>query len=75
MISKDDFGISMALPIVVTIMDSVEKGDTGVITLKRGLLTAMKERFGSMEEEPFFAVSTFLDARFKENFFLQHSHR
>ena len=71
-LSNHDASISMAIPTVTTIMTSleVELEDQGVKGLKRSLKKAMDERFISMESKLYYTIATFLDAKFKQHFFM-----
>mgnify|MGYP001208981527 CR=1 FL=1 len=59
--------ISLTIPIVTIIIKQLETGknDFGVKTLKRDLRDAMEVRFGDIEDQDKYTLSTFLDCRFK----------
>ena len=72
MLSKHDASISMAIPAVTLILDSLEENrnkDMGVLGYKRELKAEMLEMFEDMETEEHYIVSTLLDSRFKSAFF------
>ena len=76
MLSRHDASISLAIPIVTIIIDELEKEnpreERGVLTMKRALKTSMETRFDyihMIEENEHFIVSTFLDNKFKNNFY------
>ena len=71
MLSHRDASISMAIPIVTTIMKGLETtaADQGVKTMKRDLQKSMEERFAGIEEIFDFSASTLLDAKFKKTLF------
>ena len=66
-LSNKSASISLTIPIVTIIMKQMEalKNDFGVKTLKRDLHNAMEVRFGDIEEDDKYTLSTFLDPRFK----------
>ena len=71
-LSHRDASISMAIPIVTTILSDLEtesREDHGVLTMKRDLAKYMKERFDNMEGENYYSAATLLDAKFKKNMF------
>ena len=76
MLSRHDASISLAIPIVTIIIDELEKEnpreERGVLTMKRALKTSMETRFDyihMIEENEHYIVSTFLDNKFKNNFY------
>ena len=71
-LSHRDASISMAIPVVTTIMAGLEEestDDRGVLGMKRDLTKYMRERFSNMEEKDYYSASTLLDAKFKKNMF------
>ena len=72
MLSKHDASISMAIPTVTIILDSLEENrseDMGVLGYKRELKAEMLTMFRDMESKEHYIVSTLLDSRFKTHFF------
>ena len=72
MLSKHDASISMAIPTVTLILDSLEENrskDMGVLGYKREIKAEMLEMFHDMETKEHYIVSTLLDSRFKADFF------
>ena len=73
MLSSHDASISMVIPFVTMIIDGLEDENPteehGVLTLKRSLKKAMKERFVNIEDNEDYTVSTLLDSKYKGDFF------
>ena len=71
MLSQHDASISMAIPVVTSIMASLDvaDADNGVKQMKRNLKTAMQVRFADMEKNDDYAVATLLDCKWKKHFY------
>ena len=73
MLSSHDASISMVIPCVTMIIDGLEKENPaeehGVLTLKRSLKEAMKQRFANIEDVEGYYVSTLLDSKYKGHFY------
>ena len=72
MLSKHDASISMVIPVVTMIINSLEMEnpeDYGVLGEKRALKEGMETRFSGIEETEHYFVSTLLDTRFKGCFY------
>ena len=71
MLSYHDASISLGIPIITSIMRSlnVTDADHGVKTMKRALMENLAKRFSGMEEDYDYAVSTMLDCKFKKYFY------
>ena len=74
-LSHRDASISMTVPMVTSIKDSLELSvageDHGVRGMKRDLLNAMETRFAHVEYTDHFTVATLLDAKYKKHFFTE----
>ena len=71
-LSREDSSISMTIPIVTTIIKSLEteaSNDTGILTMKRNMKTAMEIRFKDIETEEHYTIATLLDTKFKRHFY------
>ena len=71
-LSHRDASISMAIPIVATIMDGLDdesRDDHGVLGMMRDLRECMEDRFSNMEDMNCYTAATLLDAKFKDNMF------
>ena len=71
-LSKHDACISQAIPIITSLIRSLEEEateDVGVLTMKRALKTAMVDRFSRVESNEHYAVATLLDSRYKHHLF------
>ena len=71
-LSKSDASIAMAIPMVTTILKSLEiiaRKDHGVIGLKRDLNDEMDRRFSDMEANYHYAAASLLDSKYKQFFF------
>ena len=71
-----DASISMAIPIVTTIILSLDEetaDDHGVLTMKRSLKKGMLSRFPTMEEKEHYILATLLDTKFKRFFFREEN--
>ena len=71
-LSFHDASISMAIPIVTSIITTLSKEtseDVGVLGMKRDLRKAMETRFSDMEYKEQYAISTILDGKYKRYFF------
>jgi hypothetical protein len=71
MLSGSDTCISSCIPIVTTIIKSLEipSGDNEMMEMKKALKKAMEVRFIDLESTEHYAVATLLDPRFKTYFF------
>jgi len=71
MLSGSDTCISSCIPIVTTIIKSLEirSGDNEMMEMKEALKKAMEVRFIDLETTEHYAVATLLDPRFKTHFF------
>ena len=71
MLQFRDASISMVIPIVTTILKSLNdsREDVGVLTMKRSLKKAMEERFKDIETNHHYTVATLLDCKYKGHFF------
>jgi hypothetical protein len=71
MLSGSDTCISSCIPIVTTIIKSLEirSGDNEMMEMKKALKKAMEVRFIDLETTEHYAVATLLDPRFKTHFF------
>ena len=70
-ISTDLAAISIVIPYICILTRALEKNtdDSGVRTMKSELLHSRKLRFTRIEENKQLSLATFLDPRFKDNFF------
>ena len=64
-LSNHDASISMTIPTITTIIESLEVGDEdhGVKGLKRSLKASMEARFCAVEAYEHFTIASFLDVR------------
>ena len=69
-LSNHDASISMTIP-TITIIDSLQVGDEdhGVKGLKRSLKASMEARFSAVEAYEHFTIASFLDVKYKDQFF------
>ena len=69
-LSNHDASISMTIP-TITIIDSLQVGDEdhGVKGLKRSLKASMEARFCAVEAYEHFTIASFLDVKYKDQFF------
>ena len=72
-LSANDASISMVIPTVTLIIDGLEDEnpteERGVLTIKRSLKAAMKERFAGIEDMEAYSVSTLLDSKYNGEFY------
>jgi hypothetical protein len=71
MLSGSDTCISSCIPIVTTIIKSLEipTGDNEMMEMKRALKKSMEARFSDLETTDHYSVATLLDPRYKHYFF------
>ena len=77
-LSYSDASISMVIPIIFTIrlgLETRQKDEIGVITLKKNLLKNLQNRQGFLEDREEYYLATYLDPRFKWYFFTKHDTR
>ena len=77
MLSSHDASVSMVIPFVTTVIESLETEnpaeERGVLTLKRSLAASMNERFADIETNEHYIVSTLLDSKYKGDFYRDDS--
>jgi hypothetical protein len=71
MLSSSDATISSVIPIVTTIIKSLEtsSADRGILGMKRSLKQSMEAWFQSVESTKNYLIATLLDTKFKRYFF------
>ena len=71
-VSYETACISVVIPIVRALARYLDKhdNDSGVRTMKSEMLDSLNRRFENMENEEFLLLSTALDPRYKDKFFL-----
>ena len=71
LLSKFEASISMVIPLVTTILKSLEdtREDRGVLTWRRDLRENIKTRFSSIESNTHYTAATLLDSRYKHYLF------
>jgi len=70
-ISADLASVSIIIPYLRILIRALEKNtdDSGIRTMKSGLLHSLRVRFTGIEEKKQLSLATFLDPRFKDKFF------
>ena len=70
--SGDYASSAIIIPIINTLKValSTDEDDSGVMRMKRGILTSLEDRYSNVKQNPLCAIHTVLDPRFKAAIFL-----